>query len=126
MKLYNLNLRLFDGDYQTISNPNVTTQASLSPEMKTFYDMTLIDMAGPELIHDQFGQERDIPAHGGKTINFRKFAPLNKALEPLVEGVTPEGMQLSVSEETATVNQYGKYLTISDVLELTALDNQLG
>ena len=34
----------------------VSTQDSLSAEMKTFYDMTLIDEAGANLIHDQFGQ----------------------------------------------------------------------
>lgn len=122
MKLYNLNLQLFT-NYQEVSNPNVTTDSGLSPEMKTYYDMTLIDEAGPLLVHDQFGQKRNIPKNGGKTIEFRKFAPLNKAVEPLTEGVTPEGLSLTVSSTTATVAQFGRYVTLSDVLELTALDN---
>ena len=57
----------------------VTTQDGLSAEMKTFYDMTLIDEASANLVHDQFGQKRPIPKNGGKTIEFRKFAPLAKA-----------------------------------------------
>ena len=106
--------------------PNtVQTTENLSAEMKTFYDMTLLDEAGANLIHDQFGQKRPIPANGGKVINFRKFAPLAKATTPLTEGVTPDGKQLSVSTVTGTVSQYGDYITQSDVLELTALDNTI-
>ncbi|MBP0970010.1 MAG: N4-gp56 family major capsid protein [Oscillospiraceae bacterium] len=103
----------------------VTTQDSLSPEMKTFYDMTLIDEAAPQLVHDQFGQKRPIPKGGGKVIEFRKFAPLQKALTALTEGVTPDGNSLTVTAVTAEVAQYGDYITQSDVLELTALDNTI-
>ncbi len=112
-------LQLFANELQT------TLLAGLSAEMKTFYDMTLIDEAQANLVHDQFGQKRPIPANGGKTIEFRKFAPLAKALTPLTEGVTPDGKSLEVSTITATVSQYGDYITQSDVLELTALDNTI-
>lgn len=97
----------------------------LSAEMKTFYDMTLIDEATPNLIHDQFGQKRPIPAGSGKTIEFRKFSSLPKATEALTEGVTPDGKRLDVTSITATVSQYGDYITQSDVLELTAVDNTI-
>ena len=112
-----LNLQLFANEVQT------TLTDGLSAEMKTFYDMTLIDEASPNLVHDQFGQKRPIPKNGGKTIEFRKFAPLDKALTPLTEGVTPDGKSLEVNTVTATVSQYGDYITLSDVLELTAVDN---
>lgn len=115
----NFDLQLFADNVQT------TLSAGLSAEMKTFYDMTLIDEATANLVHDQFGQKRPIPANGGKVIEFRKFAPLAKATTPLTEGVTPDGKQLSVSTVTATVSQYGDYITQSDMLELTALDNTI-
>ena len=124
--LFALNLQLF-----AEPNTNVTTQTGdfngrsqdLSVEMKTFYDMNLIDEAQPNLIHDQFGQKRPIPANGGKTIEFRKFASLPKALTPLTEGVTPNGQKLSASKIEATVAQYGDYIVHSDVLKLTTIDN---
>ena len=112
-----LNLQLFANELQT------TGTATLSAEMKTFYDMTLIDEAAPALVHDQFGQKRPIPKNGGKTIEFRKFSSLPKAMTPLVEGVTPDGKTLEVTTVTATVEQYGDYITMSDMLELTAIDN---
>ena len=113
------NLQLFANEVQT------TLLSGLTAEMKTFYDMTLIDEAQANLVHDQFGQKRPIPKNGGKTIEFRKFAALTKALTPLTEGVTPDGKGLTVSTITATVSQYGDYITQSDVLELTSLDNTI-
>ena len=83
MENIRMDLRLFD------ANTQVTTQQSLTEEMKTFYSDYLIDAAEPELVHDQFAQKHPIPANGGKTIQFRRFAPLGKALTALTEGVTP-------------------------------------
>lgn len=104
-------------------NPNVTTAAGMSPEMKTYYDKLLIQMAEPELVHEQFGQKRPIPKNGGKTIEFRQFDPLPELTTPLTEGVTPDGQSLSVKSVESTVKQYGGYVTVSDQLELTAIDN---
>jgi len=114
-----LNLRLFD------ANTNVTTAPGLSAEMRTYYSDYLIDNAKPNLVHDQFGQKHPIPQNGGKTIQFRKFVPFTKATTPLTEGVTPDGGSLSVTQVNATVDQYGYYVTISDMLMLTAIDNTL-
>jgi N4-gp56 family major capsid protein len=118
--LFKINLQLF-----AEMNTNVTTDSGLSVEMKTFYDMTLIDMAQPNLVHDQFGQKRPIPKNGGKKIEFRKFASLPKALTPLTEGVTPDGKKLEAEKIEAEVSQYGDYIVQSDVLELTSIDNTI-
>lgn len=112
-------LNLFDG------NTNITGDSGLSDEMKTYYSDYLIDMAEPELVHDQFGQKHPIPKNGGKTIEFRKYDPLPKALTPLTEGVTPNGQKLNMGVITATVKQYGGFIELSDMLLLTAIDNNL-
>ena len=97
----------------------------LSPEMKTFYDKALITLASPKLVHEQFARKKPIPKNGGKTIEFRKFSKLDKALKPITEGVTPAGNKLSVSAVTATVEQFGDYIEQTDLLELTAVDNTI-
>lgn len=114
-----INLQVFANVVQTTLLPG------LSAENKTFYDMTLLDEAQAALVHDQFAQKRPIPQNGGKTIEFRKFASLPKATTPLTEGVTPDGKSLNVTAITATVAQYGDYITQSDVLELTSIDNTI-
>lgn len=116
-----LNLRLF-ATQTTLLN---STDNDLSPEMKVYYEDRLIDHAEPNLVHDQFGDKYPIPKHGGKTIEFRKYSPLDKAMTKLTEGVTPNGNKLDVTTVEATVDQYGDYITISDVLELTAIDRNL-
>ncbi len=112
-----LNLTMFD------MNPNTTE--TLSSEMKTYYSDFLIDNAKPNLVHDQFGQKLPIPKNGGKTINFRRFMPFSKATKALTEGVTPDGGSLSVTNLSSTVSEYGYFVTLSDVLMLTSIDNTL-
>ena len=115
-----INLQLFAD-----MNTNLTSSAGLSDEMKTYYSDYLIDNAVPKLVHDQFGQKHPIPKNGGKTIEFRKYSPLPKLTTPLQEGVTPDGQSLNMSTVEATVAQYGGYITLSDMLMLTAIDNNL-
>lgn len=114
-------LSLFDGEL----NPNVTTGDGMSAEMKIFYSDYLIDLAEPELVHDQFGQKHPIPKNGGKVIEFRQYDPLPEQTTPLVEGVTPDGQSLTVKTITSEVKQYGGYVTLSDMLMMTAVDNNL-
>ena len=116
---------MFDLQLFAELNTNVTTADSMSGEMKTYYSDYLIDLVEAELIHDQFGQKHPIPANGGKTIEFRQWDTLPEMLTPITEGVTPDGQSRSMSTIEATVQQYGGYVTISDMLELTAIDPAL-
>ena len=120
-----LDLRFIDLQLFAEANTNVTTDSGLSDEMKVYYSDYLIDMASPKLVHDQFGQKHPIPKNGGKVIEFRKYDPLPKALTVLTEGVTPDGQKLTMSVITSKVRQYGAYITLSDMLLLTAIDNNL-
>lgn len=126
MNMIKMNFHLFDLAVQTPSNAlnaNHTGSSGMSNEMKTFYDKVLIKMAEPELVHDQFAQKRPIPAGNGKKIEFRKFDSLPRVTEALTEGVTPDGQSISVSKVEATVEQFGAYVTTTDMLNLTAFDN---
>lgn len=114
-----INLRLFD------LNTNLTTDAALTDEMKTHYQMTLIDTAEPELLHDRFGQKANIPAGRGKTTEWRYADPLPKALTPLSEGVTPNGSKLVMHSLNVTPNQFGNYVALSDMIMTTTIDPML-
>ena len=91
---------------------------------KTFYDRKLLDTAKTRFVHANFGQKRSIPRNNGKRVEFRKydlFTPNTNQLT-LVEGVTPTGQNLSQSKVEAEVKQYGAYVEISDLLEMTSYD----
>lgn len=118
MEKYKMDLQLF-------ATTMTTDTGTLSAEMKTYYDNWLIDNAEPNLVHDQLGQKRPIPKNGGKKIEFRRYKALAKAMTAITEGVTPEGNSLTVTTKEATVKQYGDFIQMSDVLLLTAIDNNL-
>lgn len=119
-----INLQLF-ADPNTNTTTQTGTGQEMSPQMKTFYDKVIIKNAVPNLVHDQFGQKKPIPKNSGKTIEFRRLNPFAKATTPLTEGVTPDGKKLDWATVTATVSQYGDYVTTSDMLDMTAIDNNI-
>lgn len=116
--LLRLNLQLF-------ATTMTTETGSLSAEMKTFYEKRLLDQAEPRLVHNQFGDKYPIPAGSGKKIEFRKYSALPKALTALTEGVTPAGNSLNVTAVEGTVKQYGDWIQLSDMLQMTAIDNNV-
>lgn len=129
-----LNLKLFDAGtvinatdgYRNAGTGALTSfqsGASLSAEMKDYYNTELIEIAGPVLAHTQFGKKQAIPKGNGKTIKWRKWSNFDKATTPLTEGVTPDGKKMNVTEINQTCDQYGDYVTITDVIDLTAIDN---
>ena len=113
----NMELQLFAGEM------NTQTTGGLSAEMKTYYGMELLENARPQLVHNQFAATKGLPVGGGKTVEWRKFGAIDKALTPLTEGVTPDGSGISVSYITKELAQYGDYTTVSDMLDLTAIDD---
>ena len=123
-KDFKLNLQLFDGvmNTQTTLLDDKVNGNDLSPTIKEFYNKQLLEDAKPNLVHDQFGQKRSIPQGNGKTIEWRKFSSLKPALTPLTEGVTPDGNKLNITTLTAKPDQFGDYIVLSDVLQLTAYD----
>ena len=116
--MMNFNIQLFADNLQN-------TTATMSKEMKTFYEKRLIDQAEPRLVHDQFADYYPVPQNGGKTIEFRKYDSLPKATTPLTEGVTPNGQALNVTTITSDLHQYGGWTPLTDVLQMTAIDNNV-
>ena len=110
-------------DLQVFAEANTQTTGGLSAEMKTYYGMELLENAKPQLVHNQFAATKGLPVGGGKTVEWRKFGAFDKALTPLTEGVTPDGSGISVSYITKELAQYGDYTTVSDMLDLTAIDD---
>lgn len=98
------------------ANPN------LSPAMKIWYDKFIIEKAGPELIHDQLAVKVPLPKNKGKTVEFHEFMSYPKVTTPLSEGVTPLGRNMEMTSITSTIEQYGDYTKVTDMLDMTAVD----
>lgn len=120
MKNLELKLQLFANTDQGVDVKNVTTQESMNPTMKTFYDTTLLENAREEMVFTQLGKKQ--PMHGNK-VEWRKFKTFAKALTPLTEGVIPDGKTFGMEKIEASTTQHGDYVAISDRLELEAYDD---
>jgi N4-gp56 family major capsid protein len=105
---------------QTITNVEGANQ--LANEDKIFYERALLERLLPELNFYKDAMKKKLPKNSGKTINFRKFNSLTAPNASLSEGVTPDGNNLDVSKIEAVVAQYGDYVTISDLIQMTGID----
>ena len=63
-----------------------------------------------------------VPTGGGKTVEWRKWNTLEDA-GALTEGVIPTGQKFGQSAVTQAITQYGTYVSVSDQLELHAIDD---
>ena len=104
----------------------LTGTQQIPAEVNNFYDRVLLRRAVDVFLHNRYAQIRDIPQNSGtRVIKFRRYSNLSPATNPLTEGQTPAGSQLSTTELTATVQQYGDFVTVTDVVTYTSQDSVL-
>ena len=103
----------------------LTTTSGISPSMQSYYDRKMLEHAKTQFVFANYAQKRSIPKNNGKTVQFRRWTlfTADPATQALTEGTTPTAQNLSMSAITATVKQYGAYVEVSDLLDLTAVDN---
>lgn len=99
-----------------------TTTSVVTQAVNYFYDRSLLKAARPLLTHTKWAQVRDLPRNNGTAIKFRRYSLLSANTTALSEGVTPSGTSLSITDVTATVAQYGDYVTLTDLLTFSTLD----
>jgi len=94
----------------------------IQPALQAYYDRNLLDRAIPADVHGRFGQVRPIQTRSGNQIKFRRYEALPVATTPLVEGVTPSGNTITTTDVTATLAQFGDYINVTDMVDLTNQD----
>lgn len=121
LQLFSFTPNVDPGSYE--ANPvNVTTQLAWQPNMKTFYDTSLLENSREKQIFDQFGMKQ--PMKGNK-VEWRKFNTFKKALTPLSEGVIPTGELFGMTAIEATTTQHGNYTTVSDRLSVEGYNDTI-
>lgn len=98
------------------------TANSMSGELKTFYDTSLLVNARADMYYAQFATKQPLPKGRGKTVEWRKWNTFARASK-LQEGVIPTGQKFGMTVKTASIDQYGTYAAITDQLELHAYDD---
>jgi N4-gp56 family major capsid protein len=92
-----------------------------------YYDRVLLTRGIDENLHDMFGQPRPMKTGFGTTIKFRRYNSLgtNPEAYRLDQGVTPDGEKMTKTDVTATLVQFGNFVTVTDVVTWTNPDAAL-
>lgn len=99
-----------------------TTTSQVTQAQTEHFNRMLLVKAKPYLAHHKFASIADIPKNQGTLIRRRRYALLTSATTPIVEGVTPDLQQLSITNVDATVQEYGSGVSITRKLLYTTLD----
>lgn len=90
---------------------------------RTFYSKMLLATLHQWLGVRSFAKDSlDIPKNSGQTISWRQFSKLSAATTALTEGSPPSGSNLSISEITAVLAQYGDFIEFTDLILETGAD----
>lgn len=116
---------------------NPVTYGDISPAVAAYSVVRMLKRAMPYLQLEKFGQTYVLPTNSTQTAKFRRYFLsgttgsagtgsgdfyIPVATTPLVEGVTPSGSKLANQDYTATLAQYGDFVTITDVVMDTHTD----
>ena len=96
----------------------------MTAAMKTYYDTELLENARDEAVYGQLGKPQVLPAGHGKSVEWRKWNTLPDP-DKLQEGVIPDGKKFGQSTMNVAIAQYGEYVSVSDQLQLHAVDDTI-
>lgn len=110
------------GDVITVTTGTAGSAGNTVNELINFMSAQMLDVAVLNTVLDQFGEKRPLPSNSSKTIQFTRMEKLTVVASPtqLTEGVAPDAVGLTIAAFTATVEQYGNLVRISELAELTA------
>ena len=99
-----------------------TTYGDVSPRVGVIAVSQFLKHAEHPQVFNKLGQVERAPKNKGLAIKWRRFIPFDPITTPLTEGVTPSSQKLAVEDVTATLNQYGGWSEITDVIQDTHED----
>lgn len=97
----------------------LTGTAQIPPPIQAVFDRMLLKRANPKLVHGMVAQRKSISQRSGSSMLFRRIPKLPLATTPLAEGMPPAGRRLSKQDIQATLQQYGDYVTLTDLVQAT-------
>lgn len=102
-----------------------STTTGLSNLMQTLLDKKFLDRAKADVVYSIGAQVRTVPSNSGKTVVFNRFTPLASATTALTEATNPAGSDMTSTQVSATLAEYGDYVKVGSLFDLTSIDSGL-
>ena len=96
-----------------------TAATNVSSDLQTYFSKRLLDINYKDAVLQTAAYVEDIPSNSSKTISFTQYSRLSVPGSVLSEGTAPTDTQITNSAVTAVVDQWGAYVTLTDLAELT-------
>jgi N4-gp56 family major capsid protein len=97
---------------------------SLANEVAVYYERRFLERARAMLVHQEGGQLRALEGNAGKQVIFNRFSPLSLATTSLTEGVNPTTVNLTDTQVTVTLAEYGNSVQVTRLLGTVDIDDR--
>lgn len=101
---------------------NLTTTPTLTHLATVYYERKALDTLMKKFQFRQGTVPDVMPLRSGKTIQFYRYSLFTANTTPASEGAVGAGLPLTTTTISATVSEYADYITISTLLNDTAID----
>jgi N4-gp56 family major capsid protein len=101
---------------------NTTQTPSLAHLAMVYYERKLLDQLTKMFRFRQATEPDVLPLRNGKTVQFYRYSLLAANTTPAPEGAVGTGLPLTTSTISATVSEFADFITISTLLQQTAID----
>lgn len=102
-----------------------STTSGLSGLMSTFYDKKFLERAKNELRYDFGATVKKAALNQGKSIIFNRLTPLALITAALTEATNPSAVDMTTTQVTATLAEYGTYTNVGSLFKMTSIDEDL-
>jgi len=99
--------------------PTINSASSFSSDIENYIQDKTLPLVQRQLVAYQFGDALTLPKNRGTTYTASRYDRINLPFAPLSEGVPPVGQSMTVAQVSATAQQWGDTVTVTDVADMT-------
>ncbi len=104
---------------------NTRLSSDHADHIMAFLESKFLDFVRKELLLVPMGKKKVLPQHMGKTVKWNQWTVPSSSTTALTEANPGDGISLSSSNYTATLAAYGQYVSISDFLQMSAINDTM-
>ena len=97
----------------------VNQLSTFSADIENYIQQKTLRLVDRQLVAYQFGQMLRLPKQRGTTYTASRYDRVPLPLAPLSEGIPPTGEAMTLVQVSATAQQWGDTITVTDIADMT-------
>lgn len=104
---------------------NTRVSGDHTDHIMSFLESKFLDFIKKELLLVPMGKKKVLPQHMGKTVKWNQWTAPASSVTALSEANPGDGISLTSTAYTNTLAAYGQYVSISDFLQMAAINDTM-